>query len=368
MISRKKLSVITYPLSILYGFVVSIRNFFYNSGIFSTKEYNLPIISVGNITVGGTGKTPHTEYLIKILQDNFKFTVLSRGYKRKSKGFVRADINSTSEQIGDEPLQIKQKFKKVDVVVCNSRVKGINRILKEDVEKEVDIILLDDAFQHRAVKPGISILLMDYNRPIYEDHMLPYGDLREKTFERYRANIVIVTKTPVNIKPIEKRLIEKNLNLFPYQSLYYSTIKHADPINIFNQEYHIDLTDEFEVVLITGIANPEQLIKHITKKTKINKHFEYPDHHTFTTKDYDNVIKYFKNIDNKKAIIITSEKDKMRILDYKNIETLKELPIFYIPIEVEFFDEDRDNFNNQILNYVRKNKRSDKIYKKQDKF
>ena len=368
--SRKKFALILYPISLIYGIIVSFRNWFYNSNIFSEKEFDIPIISIGNITVGGTGKTPHSEYIIRNLKKNLNIALLSRGYKRKSKGFILSDNNSTLFEIGDEPLQIKNKFQDIQVAVCAKRVIGIERLLKLDTEKNLDLILLDDAYQHRAVKAGISILLMDFNNPIYEDHLLPYGNLRETFHEKYRANIVIVTKTPVDIKPIERRIIEKNLNLFPYQSLYYSTIKYGNIIPVLNfNKFLPDIEQiKYDFLIVTGIANPETLYKYLKVKAKSIKTLKYSDHHFYSKADFEHIIKDYENIVSSNKIIITTEKDSIRFKNSNYRELLINLPLFYISIEIEFLQEDGINFNNQIINYVKKNRRSDKVHSKEHKF
>lgn len=369
-ISRKNFAIILYPISLIYGFIVVLRNWMYNANIFREKEFNIPIISIGNITVGGTGKTPHSEYLIKNLKNNFTVAVLSRGYKRKTRGFILSDKNSTVSDIGDEPLQIKNKFPDVQVAVCAKRVNGIQKLLKLDTEKKLDLILLDDAYQHRAVKPGISILLMDYSNPIYEDSMLPYGNLRESFHEKYRANIVIVTKTPAEIKPIEKRIIEKNLNLFPYQSLYYSTIKYGDLVPVYNFERNLPDFEKvkYDCLVVTGIANPDSLYSHLNSICKSIKPIKHSDHHNFSKSDFENIIREYENIVSSNKIIITTEKDSFRFKNSNYRDLLINLPLYYISIEIEFLQNEELTFNNQIINYVKKNRRSDKVHSKEHKF
>lgn len=368
--TRRKFAIILYPISLIYGFIVSVRNWLYNANIFSEKEFNIPIISIGNITVGGTGKTPHSEYLIRTLKKDFNIALLSRGYKRKTRGFILSDNSSTVFDIGDEPLQIKNKFQDIQVAVCTKRVNGINQLLKRDTEKQLDFIILDDAYQHRAVKAGISILLMDFNNPIYEDHMLPYGDLRESFHEKYRANIVIVTKTPADIKPIERRIIEKNLNLFPYQSLYYSTIRYGNLVPLFNSERQLSDSEykKYDCLVVTGIANPDTLYKHLEDTFKSIQKIKYADHHFFSKSDFEHIAQEYTDIVSSNKIIITTEKDAIRFKNSNYRDLLINLPIFYISIEIEFLQEDGITFNNQIINYVKKNKRSDKVHSREHKF
>lgn len=220
------LKIILWPLSVLYGIGVSIRNRLFNLGILKTQEFDIPIICVGNITVGGTGKTPHTESLINELKNDYRVACLSRGYKRKTSGFVLATANSTANDIGDEPMQIKAKFPEITVAVDANRVRGIKKLMQ--LPEKPEVIILDDGFQHRYVKADINIMLIDYNRPIYEDHLLPLGRLRESIHAKDRANYIIVTKCPQNISPIEKRIILKHLNLKAYQQLLFSSMKYGE--------------------------------------------------------------------------------------------------------------------------------------------
>lgn len=349
------LRILLLPFSFLYGLVTSIRNTLFNYGILKSTQFNIPIISVGNITVGGTGKTPHVEYLIKLLQEEANLAVLSRGYKRKTKGFVIANNKSSSEDIGDEPKQIKRKFPNITVAVDANRVNGVNKL----IETGIKTIILDDAFQHRYIKPGLSILLVDYNRNINKDYLLPYGRLRESTKAKNRADIIIVSKTPVNIKPIDRRLIEKNLNPRPYQELYFTGLKYGKLIPVLSDKVSAPLdwglsTNIFSIVLVTGIAHTNQLLNYMQGFSNDIHHLNYPDHTRFTQKKIKKIIHTFNNIKNSKKIIITTEKDavKIRELDISNSDLKYNL--FFLPIEVFFIDKDEE-FKTQTIKYVRKN-------------
>ena len=260
-------TVLLLPFTLLYGMVISIRNLMFDFDILNSHEFNIPVISVGNITVGGTGKTPHIEYLVRLLKGKFKVATLSRGYKRKSRGFRMADAGSTVEQVGDEPLQMKKKFADIYVSVDKKRVKGINRLM-EDIP-DLDVVLLDDAYQHRSVKPGLSILLIDYNRPLSQDRLLPAGQLREHAFEKKRANIILVTKCPERLKPIERRLVIKELKLFPFQHLFFTRLKYDQPRPVFPDAArdHLD-HDQIrslkpKLLMLAGIANPRLYKKYL---------------------------------------------------------------------------------------------------------
>lgn len=352
-------SIILLPLSLVYGFVIFIRNKLFDLKIFSSREFDIPVISVGNITVGGTGKTPTTEYLISLLKNEFTIATLSRGYKRKTKGFIVSTPESTTKEIGDEPKQIKQKFLEVIVAVCESRVKGIISLLR--LFGNLNVIILDDAFQHRQVSPGISILLIDYNRPLTKDSMLPYGGLREDLHQMKRASIILVTKCPRDMKPIERRIIEMELDLFPYQSLYFTTIHYGGVTPVFSKEKK-ECTMDCSILLVTGIANANPLLNHLKTLTKNIAHINYPDHHVYVQKDIDAIVQKFESISAFSKIIITTEKDAMRIKDFEEISPTLRNNLYYIPIEIEFMYKDHDTFNHQILSYVRTNKKYSGFY------
>jgi len=361
---HKILSPILIPLSLLYGFIIYIRNRLFDYKILKSTEFNFPIITVGNITVGGTGKTPHIEFLIQLLKDEFKVATLSRGYKRKTKGFLLATEQSTANEVGDEPKQIKNKFPEVDVAVDANRVEGIKKLLLK--KPELDVILLDDAYQHRKVQAGLNILLIDYNRPIDKDFMLPFGNLREQKFEKRRANIILITKSPKDIKPIERRIIFNKLKVFPFQHVYFTTFDYGDLVPLFTDEKSlINIVDynSLEVLLVTGIANPlplEEYIKENISK-KIEK-LEYSDHYDFKESDFLYITDKFNKMVSKNKIIITTEKDAMRLQKFSNIANHFKDSFFYIPIQVKFLNNRTDNFNQQIIEYVRKNKKHSFLY------
>lgn len=359
--TKHPLRFLLYPISIIYGIIVSIRNFMFEYKILPSREFNFPIISVGNLTVGGTGKTPHIEYLVKLLKKDFKIATLSRGYKRKTSGFVLATKDSKVKDIGDEPKQIKQKFPNIPVAVDANRVKGIKNLMKEI---NPDIILLDDAFQHRYVISGLSILLIDYNRPIDEDYLLPYGELRESRHGMRRANIIMMTKTPKDIKPIEKRIIEKNLKPFPYQTLYFTTFSYAEIEPVYKEikakklDAETIKKQEFDVMLVTGIARPEELIVHLEENyTAPCEHLIFSDHHNFSKNDIQEIAAKFNAIKNQNKIILTTEKDAMRFQDLDFIDEQIKKQMYYVPLEIEIMNGDKNLFNTQITRYVKKNKK-----------
>ncbi len=344
------------PLSLLYGTIVGVRNIFFNARILSSKEYSVPVISIGNITVGGTGKTPHTEILINNLKNEFKVAYLSRGYKRKSKGFILATNDSTATQIGDEPKQIKNKFPNIIVAVDKNRCRGIEKLMA--LENPPDVIILDDAFQHRYVKPDLSIVLSDYNRPFYEDYIMPYGRLRESRKSKERANIFVVTKCPETMTPIERRIISQNIGVRPFQKLYFTQVKYGELTPVFNNtEYNLpERMFNYTALLLSGIANPKPLREHLNNAYKNVIQITYPDHYNFSKKDIKEITSKYKQINSSDKIIITTEKDAMRLRLFDFEQEVKD-NLFYIPIESEFMYTDKEDYMEQIVAYVRKNKR-----------
>ena len=357
------------PLSWLYGLGVGFRNFLFETGILKSQTYATPVISVGNITVGGTGKTPHVEYLIRLLKDKTNLAVLSRGYKRKSSGFVLADNNTTIYDIGDEPFQMKQKFPNITVAVDKKRTRGINRLIKGEAGKDIDVILLDDAFQHRYVTPGINILLVDYHRLIIYDELLPSGRLREGAGSKNRADIVIITKCPVNMKPMEFRVLTKAMALYPYQQLYFSTYTYEGLERLDGQECTggLESLADKHVLLVTGIASPEQMKLDLQSYAKDIRPLAFADHHQFKEKDIRLINETFSELPSPKCII-TTEKDAVRL---RTVEGLSDevLQHFYVlPIRIKLMLDQEKSFNKHIIDYVRKNSRNSILAKDKDDY
>lgn len=352
------------PFSLLYGIAVWFRNKMFDINVLPSKEFNIPLIVVGNITVGGTGKTPHIEYIVNLLRESKKIAVLSRGYKRQKKGFIVASEESKSSEIGDEPRQIKRKFPDIGMAVDTNRVQGVEKLMKGAAGFDPDVVLLDDAFQHRYVRPGLSILLVDYNRPIEKDYLLPYGRLRESMHEKKRANIIIVTKTPKELKPIDRRIIDKEMKLFPYQSLYFTYLKYGDLTRIFERDNPFSFSDmqenKYSALLITGIANPVPLKEHLQQYFEGIEHLRFSDHHKYGPKDIKRIDKAFEKIENQNKIIITTEKDAVRISDSKTFFE-SDLPLYYVPIEVGFLDGDKADFEKRINSYISNNRKSSSL-------
>ena len=349
------------PLSWLYGLGVRFRNQLFEIGLLKQHDYDLPIISVGNITVGGSGKTPHVEHLIRLLKDKVKVAVLSRGYKRKSRGYVLAGNDSTAYDIGDEPYQIKKKYNDIYVAVDKKRVNGINRITKDEQTADTDVILLDDAFQHRYVKPGINILLVDYHRLIIYDKLLPAGRLREPQSGKNRADIVIITKCPTDLKPMEFRVLTKAMNLYPYQSLFFTTIEYGElqPFNATDGKLALnkERLASKHVLLLTGIASPKQIILDIKPHAKEITPLIFADHHRFKNKDTEKINATFNAMKGEK-IIVTTEKDTARLEGVTGLSEEVKQNLYVLPIKVKFMLHQEEEFNHKITDYVRKNSRN----------
>lgn len=338
------------PLSYLYGAGVYVRNKFFDWKILKSESFDIPVISIGNIAVGGTGKTPHTEYIINLLRNSYRIGVVSRGYKRHTSGFVLASQHSSPSDIGDEPYQIYQKFKNdIQVAVCEKRVAGVKQLLRE--HPEINLILLDDAFQHRYIKPSLSIVLTEFSRPFYNDKLLPLGRLRESSQSaRNRADFVVVTKCPEDITPLDILLLKKNLDLFPYQKLFFSKFSYGSLRPVFPDESKYVpmlnvMTGKDTILTITGIANPLPLIKYLKSFDCIVKIMQYPDHHAFSRSDIDDIEKTFSSLHGRYKFIMTTEKDAVRIASNPYFPTELKQHIFYQPVDVEFISSGKDDFD-----------------------
>jgi tetraacyldisaccharide 4'-kinase len=323
--------LVYYFLSLLYAASVWVRNKCYDWRIFQSKRFRLPVIAVGNITVGGTGKTPHTEWLASLLQTTAVTAVLSRGYKRKTKGFRYVEITSTVRQVGDEPLQIKRKNPALTVAVDANRVAGIRR-LEEDVP-QLGVVILDDAYQHRKVHPALSVLLVDYSRPLHTDHYLPYGRLRDNVRQKRRADVVIVSKCPANMQPIAQRVITKNLNLYPYQQLYFTRFDYGAAKAVFDGTA-FPAAPVKQSVALTGIANPAAFIDYLQLNYQLVRHLNFPDHHFFTKHDVANINAVCAACPG--ALFFTTEKDAQRLRVAEGLEEEVKQRLFYIPVVVSF--------------------------------
>ena len=338
------------PFALLYGIGISMRNALYDRGFLKGVKFNLPVISVGNLSVGGSGKTPHIEYLIRLLREHLNVATLSRGYKRKTKGFRIVYAHNTAEESGDEPLQFRRKFPDIFVAVSESRAFGIPEIVKHQPDTEV--VLLDDAFQHRAVQPGLNILLTEFSHPFTEDYLLPYGRLREWRKGYERADIIIVTKCPVDFREEERRQFLEAIRPLPHQSLYFSFYDYGYPYYIFDGRYKGQLDQEIDVLLVSAIARADYLVNYLEENVRSVTTMAYPDHHNFTKHDIGQVKMTFDRMESKRKVILTTEKDAVRLQLHKQFLTEHKLPIFALPVEVDFHGPDRASFDAQVQQFL----------------
>lgn len=334
--------VVLLPCSKVYGAVTFMRNKFFDWGILKQHEFDVPVVVVGNLTVGGTGKTPHVETIVSSLRHSHHIAVLSRGYKRRTKGFVLANPRSTPRDIGDEAYQIYHKFRgEVIMAVCEDRVHGIEELMR--IDPAINLIVLDDAFQHRYVKPSVAILITEYGRPVYKDKLLPYGRLRESLRAMNRADMVIATKCPDDIKDIDFRLVNKDLNLFPYQKLFFSRYAYQNLVPLFPDAVRsvpfLDWMGQNDTILaVAGIGNPRPFIRYLKSflpRVKVNV---FPDHHNYNRKDIDLLKSRYNSMKGENRIIITTEKDAVRLECNPYFPHELKAVTFYLPIEVEFIN------------------------------
>ncbi len=360
----KIISFLLYPVALLYGMINFLRNKCYDWGILRKTSFNFPVISVGNLSMGGSGKTPHVEYLVRLLKNTFKLATLSRGYGRNTRGFLIASSKSHSKEIGDEPVQFKQKFPDLLVAVDERRVHGIRQL--KNKHPEIEVVVLDDAFQHRALKPGLNILLTDFHNLYPEDYPFPTGQLREFRNGSKRADIIVVTKTPSILSPITVRRIQDLIKPKPHQKLYFSYIKYG-PITLMPGSKAPEVPDKYNTVLMfAGIANIYPLEEHVRGLTNHLEILQFNDHHNYSSKDLEKIREKFETIYTRNKIIITTEKDAMRLSLPAVPEFISDLPIYYIPIEIKLHRDYRKDFNDQIINYVTENSSNSRIHSKPD--
>ena len=338
-----------------YCWATDLRNLAFDKGWLKSRKFPLPVISVGNLTVGGTGKTPHIEYIINMLKSDCHVATLSRGYKRASKGYVKATTGCDSALIGDEPAQIKNKFPEITVAVDEKRVDGIEHLLKE--QQQPDVILLDDAFQHRYVTPGLSILLVDSNRPVWRDSVLPFGRLRERACGKRRADVIVVTKCPQGMSESQKQLFRQKLGQKDVTPVFFSTVCYDNPKPLFDvAPQQCTIGKGTNILLLTGIARPEPLKKELQSRGAEVTLMQFADHHNFSRAELDGVAEKFASLPSDNKIIITTEKDAERIVGRNDLPYIIKEKCYSLPIRVRIMDEEK-MFNQIIIDYVRKNQR-----------
>lgn len=350
MFQSQIIKILLAPLSLLYGVGVSLRDFFYRKGLLKGVEFDLPIISVGNLSVGGAGKSPHIEYLIRLLQPYLDIATLSRGYKRKTKGYLTVQGNNNAETVGDEPLQFKRKYPKVHVAVAENRTFAIPKILMEAPNTQA--ILLDDAFQHRAIQPGMNILLTEFSYPFTDDYLLPSGRLREWRSAYRRADVLIISKCPPEITEADKEHFIEKIKPFPHQKIFFSYYKYHQPYYILNFNYRVKLEPDVDVLLICAIARTDYLVDHLESQVNSVQTMEYEDHRYFSKFDVSFLKTTFDKMESQKKVIITTEKDAMRLQLHHPFLQENKLPIFALPIEVAFHFGEGEQFDNQVKQFL----------------
>ena len=340
--------LLLYPFALIYGVLVWLRNRLYDTGFSSSVSFSIPVISVGNLSVGGTGKTPHIEYLIRLLQYRYHVATMSRGYKRKTQGFLLADTQTNASQIGDEPMQYLLKFPEVAVSVAEDRMTGIPMLLLR--KPEVEVVLLDDAYQHRSVKPGINILITDFSKPFYEDYILPYGMLREGRKAAHRADIIIVSKCSQNLSKENAADVIHKMKPLDHQQIFFTGIQYGQPYDFFTQET-LSIQGK-NIVLVCCIAKPKPLLEYLSQQAQQVHPLTYPDHHYFTTNNLEEIKTTFENWQVSDKIIVTTEKDATRLHLHKELLEQWNLPVMVLPIEVNFLFEEGFLFDERINQYV----------------
>lgn len=344
----KSFRVLLLPFAILYGWLVSFRNWLYFKSYLKSVQFNIPIISVGNLSLGGTGKSPMVEYLLSLLSDDYKIATLSRGYKRKTEGYALANPLTSALEIGDEPMQFHIKFPNVSVAVGERRIEAIPQLI-QDVP-DLQIIILDDAFQHREIQADFNILLTEFDNLYCDDFFIPTGDLRDERKSATRANAIIVTKCPSDLSVIDKEEIIEKLNPIPNQPIFFTTIVYSTPYHVYNPSDHWVLTMRDEVLLVCGIANPLPLKNYIHENTHTYYQLSYSDHHIFSIEDLNEMKDKFNQIHSKSKLILTTEKDAVRLIKYT--EYLQDIPLYVLPIKPQFLFGEEEKFNSLVKNNV----------------
>jgi len=348
----RTIRILLFPLSLIYFGIIYLRNRLYDKGIFKSATFNLPLVCIGNIAAGGTGKSPMTEYLVRELKSHFQIATLSRGYKRKTRGYALANENSTALEIGDEPMQFHLKFPDTPIAVGEARIEAIPQLLHD--KPGTQAIILDDAFQHRAVKAGMNIVLTDCNNLYTRDWYLPTGDLRDEKASIKRADIIVVTKCSPALSTEEKEAVLQEIEPLPRQTVFFTSIRYGRPYHIISKK-NVQVTAEMEVLLVTGIANPRPLKNLLQEKSKTYYEMAYNDHHIFTIDDLKDMQKRFNSIQANDKIILTTEKDAVRLVKFEH--ELAAMPLYVVPIELDFLFNDAHRFNGLIGTFIKEFKK-----------
>lgn len=345
----KSFRFVLFPFSILYGFIIWMRNKLYDKNILHSVSFNFPIICVGNLAVGGTGKTPMVEYLVRLLKDDYKVATMSRGYKRKTKGFAIASQNTTALDIGDEPMQFYKKFRDITVSVAEERLVSIPQLLHE--KPDTRVIILDDAFQHRQVKAGLNILLTEYRDLFTRDFILPAGNLRDLKSSYKRADVIIVTKCKSHITEEEKNKITEEIKPLDHQNIFFTKIEYGSPYHLFSKQEKF-LSPDTDILLVCGIANPKPIKEVLNTYAATYDMMRFRDHHIFSIDDLKDIKNQFKKIETENKIILTTEKDGVRLAKFEN--ELKDLPVYVFPIRHKILFSEEERLNNIVSNYIKR--------------
>ncbi|GAA4455337.1 tetraacyldisaccharide 4'-kinase [Rurimicrobium arvi] len=336
------------PFTLLYGSLVWLRNRLYDAGFLSSVSFDIPVIAVGNLSVGGTGKTPHIEYLVRLLQYEYRVATMSRGYKRRTRGFLLADERTNALHIGDEPMQYHLKFPELAVSVAEDRMTGIPSLLMH--RPEIEVVLLDDAFQHRSVRAGLNVLITDYNKPFYKDHILPYGSLRESRNAYKRADLIVVSKCPPSLTTAEAADIRSRIAPSQSQQVCFSRVRYGNAYRMGSPDEAVSFAGK-KVLLLTGIAKPEPLLAHVEQQAAAVHLLSHPDHHFFTARNFAEVEEVAKNWGGD-CVVLTTEKDATRLALRPELLSAMSMPVYVMPIEVAFLFNDRVVFDQRVREFV----------------
>ena len=344
--------LLLYSFSLIYNTITTIRNWLFDYNIFPSSSYHIPIICIGNLSIGGSGKTPHTNYIIDLLKKKYRVAVLSRGYGRITKGFKYIQHTDKAKHVGDESLLYKQKHhNNIIVAVEKDRNKGVQKIMNDF--PEIDVILLDDGLQHRWINPGFKIVITPYHKPYFNDYLFPFGSLRENKSGANRSDIIIVSKCPENMNPTEKKGMKSELHLFENQSAFFSSIKYSNLRCMTSSEFLVDFED-YSITLVTGIADPLLIIDYFKNKEQEVRHLNFADHHKYTLSDIQKILNEYNKDKSIKKLILTTEKDAVKLMEFEN--HFGDVNMYILPINIAF--ERQEEFEKQILNYVENNKRN----------
>ena len=341
------LRLLLFPVSLVAGLYITLRNWFYDRGWLKTTTFNLPLICVGNLSMGGTGKSPMTEYLLRLLTPQYTMAVLSRGYKRKTKGYLLAGQNTTALEIGDEPMQFYKKFPELAVAVGEERIEAIPQLLHD--RPETRAVILDDAFQHKAIEAGLNIVLTDFSNPYWHDTYLPTGELRDNRKSAARAQIIIVTKCPSDLSDTIRTNFIRRIRPKSGQQVFFTTIDYGKPYHIISRQ-EAELTKDMELLLVCGIANPVPLKKHLEETVEFYIEKNYNDHHIFTIDDWNEIVEKFNNLEGNKKIILTTEKDAVRLEKFGTL--LTQIPLYVMPITHRFLFGEQQTFDVKIIEFI----------------